>query len=248
MKEMLHPDDFPDPPRGPALLHVQDDVDWIAQWRATGCRSALDRLLRTHSGRVRAMARAWSRRPALEDDLVSEGMLALIRCLDGYAPRPGVPFFAYARPFVRAAMRQAFYREASIITMPMHHIRALREGKATALDEVLFRAATSPDRLDTPDAPDLGAECETGEVALIRSEVERIRETALAGALAALSETDRLIMERRRDGEPGKVSDLARHLGITPARAAQIEARALGRLRTQLIRRGFSPTNAGCGR
>lgn len=201
---------------------------------------ALDDLLRAHWDRVRGMARSWSRIPALQDDLVSEGMLALIRCLDGYEPRADVPFFAYARPFVRAAMRQAYFRETCILSVPMHHLRSLREGKASELDALLFRSATRPERLDGEEAPELRCDGDSGEGALIRAEAERRRGTALESALAALSETDRALVERRRDGgTAGPARRAAADAG------PRLEARALARLRTQLMLRGVTSAEAG---
>lgn len=228
-----------------AVPALPEDALWIAEWRETGSCGALARLVRAHAGAVRAMARVWARRTALQDDLVSEGMLALIACLDGYVPRAGVRFFAYARPFVRAAMRRTFYRDALVVAMPLSHVRMLREGRGSAADEALFRGAAHPERLDAPDAPDLGAECDTGEAGLIRAEVERGRRVALETALAALTETDRLFVERRRADSPCSLPELARRIGVSPGQAARIEARALARLRTQLILRGVTSSDGG---
>ena len=230
-----------------AVEALQEDATWIAEWRETGSRRAFDRLLRANAGRVVTMARAWSRGTSMQDDLVSEGMLALIACLSGYAPRENIPFFAYARPFVRAAMKRTFYGEKSIVALPMHHVRVLREGGGTALDRAFFQAATNPERLDGPDAPELGTDCDSGEASLIRVQTEDLRIRALDAALAALPERDRLFVERRRAESAGSVSDLAHRLGMSKAQALQSEARALSRLRTQLIRRGVTSAEAECG-
>ena len=241
MKDMQ--DDGPEAPAD----GVADHAVWIADWRITGSRAALDRLVRAHAGQVRAMARSWSREAHRQDDLVSEGTLALIACLPGYAARPGVPFFAYARPFVRAAMRRTFFRDASVVAVPLHHVRALREGRGSDLDRALVQAATHPARLDGPDAPELGSEDESPEAALIRSEADCARTSALDAALAALSETERLFVERRRAGAAGGVSDLARQFGVNPTQARKMEARALARLRMQLILRGVTSSSMGAG-
>lgn len=226
-----------------AVEALPEDATWIAEWCETGSRRALDRLLRANAGRVGAMARAWSRGTSMQDDLVSEGMLALIGCLGGYAPRKNIAFFAYARPFVQAAMRRTFYRETSIVAVPMHHVRILREGGGSALDRAFFQAATNPERLDAPDAPEIGAECDSGETTLIRTETEGLRGRALEAALATLPERDRLFVERRRAESACSVTDLACRLGVSKAQALKIEARALSRLKTQLIRRGVTSAN-----
>lgn len=226
---------------------LPEDAIRIARWRETGDRTALDGLLRSNAGRIRAMARVLSREAHRQDDLVSEGMLALIGCLHGYTPRENVPFFAYARPFVRAAMRRCFYRDASIVAVPLHHVRALREGRGSDLDRALVHAATCPERLDAPDAPELGTDAETAEASLIRTEADCARSRALDAALAALSETERLFVERRRADADCSVTDLARQIGVNQAQARKIEARALARLRTQLILRGVTSASMGAG-
>jgi RNA polymerase sigma factor (sigma-70 family) len=224
-----------------------DEVVWIAQWRQTGSRAALDLLLRANSGRIRAMARVWSRDTHRQDDLVSEGMLALIGCLAGYIPHDGVPFFAYARPFVRAAMRKTYFRDVAIVAVPMHHVRSLQEGRCSDLDRAFMRAATCPERLDAPDAPELGVDTETAEAAIIRSEADMARSSALDAALAALTDTERLFIERRRaDGDAG-IGVLAGQVGLSQTQARKIEARALARLRAQLIMRGVTSACVGCG-
>lgn len=243
MKDLQH-DDFSEFGAVPVL---PEDAVWIAAWREMGCRDALERLLRANEGRVRAMARAWSNGTSLQDDLVSEGMLALIACLPGYLPRPDVPFFAYARPFVRAAMRRMYYRDAAIVSVPLHHVRALRRMTASPLDQARFRAVTNPERLDAENATELEADCDSGETALIRAEAERRRQRALDSALAALSETDRLFVERRRDDSAGSLSGLARNRGLSDAQALQMEARAMARLRSQLILQGVTSADAGIG-
>lgn len=243
MKDLQH-DDFPD---RASLSELPQDAVWIAQWREMGCRRALGHLLRANSGNVVAMARGWSRGMALQDDLVSEGMLALIGCLDGYVPRADVPFFAYARPFVRAAMRRAFYREGTILAVPMHHFRALREKSMSAYDEARLRAARNPERLDEVDGPELEADCDTAEARLIRAEAERRRRRALDAALSALSDTDRMFVERRCSSGAGSLSDLARRRGLSDAKALRMEARALARLRTQLILGGVTTADAERG-
>lgn len=236
MKDLQHEDIADSEP----VLALPESTPGLSKWREMGARDALDGLLRENSERVRAMARSWSRVPSLQDDLISEGMLALIACLDTYEPRANVPFFAYASPFVRAAMRRTYYRETCILSVPLHHIRSLREGKGSELDAALFRSATNPERLDAENAPELGSDGDTGEAALIRAEAETWRGKALESALAALSDTDRALVERRRNGgEAG-----AEQRGKT--QTLQMEARAMARLRTQLILRGVTSADAGC--
>ena len=227
------------------LHDVPVDAVWIAQWRDTGCPIALDRLVRANAGRLRAMARGWSREAHRQDDLVSEGVLALIGCLGSYASREDVPFFAYARPFVRAAMRRCFYRDATIVSVPLHQVRALRQGRGSELDRALVHAATRPERLDAPDAPELGADADTAEALLLRNEVDGARSRALDDALAVLSDTERLLVERRRSDGACTLPDIASRIGVTPTQARKMEARALARLRMQLMLRGVTSASLG---
>lgn len=231
--------------RQAAAPSLPDEARWIAEWCDTGSTAALDRLLRANAAHIRAMARVWSRDACRQDDLVSEGTIALICCLSGYGPREGVPPFAYARPFVHAAMRRCFYRDAAIVAVPLHHIRALREGHGSDLDRAWLQAATRPERIDDPDAAQLGNDLESAEAVLIRHETDGAQSRALDDALSFLSETERLFIERRRAGDDGCPVDLAHRAGLNQSQARKIEARALARLRTRLLMRGITSAHFG---
>jgi len=221
-----------------------EEAAWIAAWRDTGSTAALTRLLQANSGRIRAMARAWSREGHRQDDLVSEGTLALIRCLAGYRVQPGVPFFAYARPFVRAAMRRCYFHDSVIVEVPLHHIRALRDGRGSDMDRALLRGASRPDAMDTADTLSLGTDDETGEAALIRGESDLTRRQVLDAVVATLSEVERLLIDRRRADADLSLADLAAQLGLSPEQARKVESRALSRLKAQLSLRGITSARA----
>lgn len=240
MKNMHRTGFVEGPSVAPAL---PDESSWIAEWCQAGCTTALDRLLRANSLAIRAMARGWSRDAHRQDDLVSEGTIALIACLDGYRPHEGVPFFAYARPFVRAAMRRCYYLDAAIVAVPLHHIRALREGRGSNLDRALVRAATHPEPLDGPEAAPLGDDLETAEAALIRHESDSARRLLLEEALSSLSESEQLCIRRRAGSDGGPEG--TQRTGLNQTQNRKIEARALARLRAQLILRGVTSASMG---
>lgn len=237
----MQPGHFPD---RLAVQATTEESLWIADWRKTGSRQALTRIVQAHAGRIRAMARVWARDTPLQDDLVSEGVIALIGSLRGYVPQDGLGLFAYARPFVRAAMRRTFYQSRSIIDLPLYELRRLREGRASPEEQARYLGATRPEPLEAPES-DLGTDNGTGEALLIRAEADADRTQALEAALSGLTRIDRLFVERRRSEDPCSLDVLALRLGISPVQAARIEARALARLRTRLILQGVTSSGMG---
>lgn len=81
--------------------------------------AAKSHLLESNLPFVRKLAfEVWSAQKELNlslmierDDLVQEGLLGLLRCMDSYAPASGVQFLSYAAPAIRNAMLDAIRRQ-----------------------------------------------------------------------------------------------------------------------------------------
>ena len=74
---------------------------------AEGSRSALDKLLRAHVRLVLSMANELLRSTGCaKDELVSEGLLALVEAARRFDPQRGTRFAAYAAWWIRAYMRR----------------------------------------------------------------------------------------------------------------------------------------------
>lgn len=222
-----------------------DQLEWISRWQRDRDPAALDSLLRAHASVIRSMARAWTPQAHQWDDLISEGNLALICCIDGYAPREGVPFFAYARPFVRAAMRREVFKSAAVVDIPLQHRRAAREGRLGDRDLATLRGAAQPHRMDDSDIWDLCAPEEPAELAMIRTEETQARKRLIDAALSRLSNTERLLVERCRTESRLPLAAVAASVGTSVDRIRKMEARAFARMKAQFIRIGVTSARVG---
>jgi len=246
MKQLRHAaHDGASPVNGPSAHDGADQLEWIAQWQSDRAPAALDNLLRAHASLIRAMARAWSTEAHQWDDLVSEGNLALICCIDGFAPRDGVPFFAYARPFVRAAMRKEMLRNIAVVAIPPQHQRAAREGRLGDRDLAALRGAARPQRIDDIDGWDLCAHEEPAELVMISAEDADARRRIVDAALSRLSSTERLLIERCRCESDLPLATVAARAGMSVERIRKMEARALARMKAQFIRHGVTSAQIG---
>lgn len=79
-----------------------DAVDWslatpdIRAWRLHKDEAALRRIVDEHKPKIAGMARRMAAGQGHSDDLVSVGLIAMLKALDRYTPMADIPFFAYA--------------------------------------------------------------------------------------------------------------------------------------------------------
>lgn len=196
-------------------------------------------------------------------DLFQEGVLGLLRAAERFDWSRGTPFSAYAAWWVRHAIARAV-REARVgVHLPDRQWKLLRRlGRARLADpsagvEELARAAgVDPEEaerlvplLGTPvslEAP-VGQEGEAAlgelladrraeevlEEVLVEAEIERL----LQVADRVLSPRERWVLEARYGlggRDPRTLREVGEELGLTPQRVAQIEGRALAKLRAAL--------------
>jgi RNA polymerase sigma factor (sigma-70 family) len=226
-------------------------------------REALSSLVAHNLPLVVRMARRyqWSGIPVL--DLFQEGVLGLLRATERFDWTRGTPFGAYASWWVRHAMSKAVREATTSVRIPSGTRAALRRlAKARSSDPssswrtIAIRVGIDPDvaenllpllgpplSLDGPVGPgadipladvlaDRDAEEAMDEV-LVGTEVERL----LRIADRELTPREWLVLEARYGlggGEPRTLREVGEQLGVTPQRVAQIEERALRKLRTAL--------------
>ncbi len=223
---------------------------------------------------VIALARRyrWSYVPL--SDLFQEGVLGLLRAAERFDWRRGTPFSAYAAWWVRHAIARAV-RDATVsVHLPERQWRALGKlGRArlqrpdAGLEEVARQAGLEPDEaerllplLGTPvslEAP-VGADGEValGEIladrraeevledVLVEAEVERL----LQVADRVLTDRERWVLEARYGlggRDPRTLREVGRELGVSAQRIAQIEERAIAKLREALGAAGDGDRGSG---
>lgn len=208
----------------------------LRAWQGRGDSRALTALMASCQPQMRAMARRLSRSHA--DDLLAEGQIALIEAAGRWQAQGSVRFFSYAAIAVRAAMIQAHCRLQTPVSQPERALRDALSGRRGAVLASQAEASLQVAEIDD-DLPDLSSPA-AEEIALGRERRRSLRQ-ALAGALRPLGRTERHLVLRHLLRGEDDFERLADGLGMAPARARQIEGRALHKMRNALLHAGFGP-------
>jgi RNA polymerase sigma factor (sigma-70 family) len=205
---------------------------------------------------IATMARGYRGARVEREELLQEGVVGLLRALEGYDPARGIPFWAYASWWVRQAMQQLVAELARPVVLSdraMRQLARLREtlaadGEAApavlarraglTLDQVEHLLATErPARsLEEPAGGETGSLGELLSDPLAEGEYERVLAAIeieeLHALLAGLSDRERDVIRSRYglDGEEESLRDVGARLGLSAERVRQIERRALGKL------------------
>jgi len=169
---------------------------------------------------------AWARRAGLEvDDLVNEGVLGALRAAARFNPDAGAKFLTYGSWAIDAAMREALARP--LVRTPAGAPFARVDSLDEPVEGDASHGAGHPDweRDHQPGPHELSAAAE---------DRERVRR-----ALPRLALRDRqvLALHLGLDGHaPRPLQAVARELGVSRQRAAQILDRARQDLRQALLR------------
>jgi RNA polymerase primary sigma factor len=104
-----------------ALLSASEEKE-LAEAIARGDRDAKNRMIRANLRLVVKIAREYSGRGLMLDDLIGEGNLGLIRAAEEYDPRFGTRFSTYASYWIKQAIRHALINTTATIRLPAHMI------------------------------------------------------------------------------------------------------------------------------
>ncbi|MBM3988560.1 MAG: sigma-70 family RNA polymerase sigma factor [Planctomycetes bacterium] len=215
----------------------------------------------------------YSHTSASQADLIQEGCAALFRAVDGFDWRRGLLFRTYAVHWLNQAFRSYLYNFSNTVRVPVYLQKALKhvnDAKASlgdqnaaasaiagqaGMDQHLVESAMgavhSIRSLDATYDDDGGGRLRDFLSAPESEEGpynSALEEHTLAGsiedALAALSERERFVIERRFGiNQPREftLAEVAHELKVSLERVRQIQVRALGKLRTPNLRRVIDP-------
>lgn len=229
------------------LMTVDTERDAIRRWQVEGDRRALELLLRSHARQAWSQALRFADNPVDLDDLVSEGMIGLMRAADHFDLRMNLRFSTYAAYWVMNGVYTALARIGTVIDMPVRTYLDARMGRMRDENAGLSFLATQGalpldaggEGLSLSDRLPCSAET-PAEIAEMRS-AQALLCRLLDQALAALNPIEKeIILRRKLAAEPESAEAVAADMGLTLQKLRQEEARALTLLRRDLLARGFS--------
>jgi RNA polymerase sigma-B factor len=221
------------------------------------------RVIEAWLGWAQRHAQRYAGRGQPGDDLRQVAALALVKAVDGYDPRRGDSFPAYATPTILGELKRYFRDHTWALRVPRHvqelglAMPAAREGleqqlrRAPTVDELAAHLDVGPD--DISDALgahyhycliSLNAPCNAvggdggGEVGDLCGQTDPALEStadriALGPALSALPARERKILTLRFFGNMTQ-SQIAAELNLSQMHISRLIAQALVRLRTVL--------------
>jgi RNA polymerase sigma factor (sigma-70 family) len=104
-----------------------------------GDAEARARLVEAHLPLIASVAREYSLPYVERLELIQEGVVGLLRALESFDPERGTPFWAYARRWVRQAMRQLVGELGDAATLSHHalqRVARLRETQEALMQEL----------------------------------------------------------------------------------------------------------------
>lgn len=200
------------------LLGRDEERFLIGRWQEDRDRAALEQLLLSHVRMVHFWARRLSTDKAEREDMISEGIIGMIRAADLFDPDRDVRFSTYARCWIRNGVSAALRGARSIVDVPVTIAGTELDPSGYALDGGIASEDPTPE-----------------ELTIKRCEGARLN-TRVARAMAALDEIDREVLTCRNLQQPPEpISELASRLGLNVGKLRQVERRALHRLRQTLL-------------
>ncbi|KAJ02006.1 sigma-70 family RNA polymerase sigma factor [Sulfitobacter mediterraneus] len=218
--------------RNAPLLEFEDERLLILDWQQAKDRCALEALMLSHARIVFFWARKLSPDKTEQEELVSEGLLGLIRAADMFDLAREVRFSTYARWWVKNSVLTALARLRSVVETP-----ASAKGDAPPIakqsldDETVYNFLVS----DEP----------TPEEMVIRNSSLDLMRQRIGEAMSGLDEIDReVVVSRSLKQPPDSIGDLADRLSMSTSKLRQLERRAMSRLKTELMSRGVLTSRA----
>ena len=126
------------------LLTAEEEVS-LARRIASGDAEARDHMVRANLRLVVNIARGYSGKGLVLQDLIEEGNLGLLRAVEGFDPDRGTRFSTYASYWIKQSIKRSLINCAKTIRVPAYMVELLSKWRrATArLAEVLRRAPTA---------------------------------------------------------------------------------------------------------
>ena len=110
--------------RNESLLSSADEC-FLAEAIAAGDKDARTRMIQANLRLVVKIARDYTGRGMVLEDLIGEGNIGLIRATEEFEPRFGTRFSTYAAYWIKQSIRHALINTTATIRLPAHMVGLL---------------------------------------------------------------------------------------------------------------------------
>ena len=231
----------------------------FALWRETGDPQLRDRLILMHRNLVSYLARRFTDRGEMYEDIIQQGLIGLINALDHFDPKRGVRFATFATPTIVGEIRRYFRDKTWSVRVPrrlqeLHQTinrkiesltqeldrsptyaeiaRALNVEEEQVVEALEMAQALDPASLDEPSSGEEGSGVAiVDQVGAHDQNLERLNEfSQLKAALEQLTPRQRTVLQLAYF-EGFSQAEIARHIKVSPMHVSRLQRRALAQLR-----------------
>jgi RNA polymerase sigma-B factor len=237
----------------------------FAEWQATGDPRIRDRLILMHRNLVTYLARRFTDRGEMYEDIIQQGLIGLINALDHFDPSRGVRFATFATPTIVGEIRRYFRDKTWSVRVPrrlqeLHQVinrkiesltqeldrsptyaeiaRALNVEVEQVVEALEMTYAIEPASLDEPASTEEGSAPISDQIGANDPNLEKWNDFAeLQSALEKLPERQQTVLKLAYF-EGYSQAEIARQIKVSPMHVSRLQRRALAQLREFLEDRG----------
>lgn len=223
--------------RSAVELSLPTERQLIERWKTARDPDALLRLIMTMQRFLKKVARKHGAARGVEQDLIHEGVLAIIVALERYEPVEDSRLLSFVWRRVVSAMSMGRQRVERIVDRPQERPRRPHDGRLAPGPP----GTGSHSSIEDVDEAVLSTRASDPEQVLLAAEKSGELVSLITRAIEGLSDFERELIVCRL--EEGSLEEVAGRHGATAELARKTEARALQKMRMSLMMSGYAGMN-----